>query len=127
MGGSSVSVTYDNYHNQVSDNLFPKTWSSVTIASRSREWPLIQCKQTLSSPFLVPQYRTNFHLDTSNMESLPPPPDDDLSNLNWMHHEADELQVNVIGTSSEPPIAETSEGSDFSSLWHTFINLNLFE
>ena len=44
--------------------------------------------------------------ETNSLESLPPPSDDDLlSNLNWMHHPAEEVhpQVNVIGSSSKPP------------------------
>ena len=62
--------------------------------------------------------RDQLHSETSNLEFFPTPSDDDLlSNLNWMHHTADEVhpQVNVIGTSSKPTITENSEDSDFSN------------
>ena len=63
------------------------------------------------------------HSETSNLESLPTPSDDDLlSNLDWMHHPADEVhpQINVIGASSKPTIAENSEDSDFSSILRNY-------
>ena len=89
-------------------------WKLSSLAENSLAQLSKHCKQPLKSPHLLAPYMTN----SINLNSLPVPSDDDLlSNLNWMHHPADEVhpQVNVIGASSKPIITEDSEDSDFNA------------